>query len=60
MGIEGGWWNFTPDTEYETCPDCGGTGKENCTLDWICYTCGGLGRIKKKSSEDNDEIESGF
>ena len=54
MGIEGGWWNFTPDTEYETCPDCGGTGKDNATLDWKCYVCNGLGRIKKKNGEDDD------
>ena len=48
MGIEGGWWTFTPETEYETCPECGGTGKENATLDHKCYVCNGLGRIKKK------------
>lgn len=29
MGIEGVWWAFTSETEYETCPECGGTGKEN-------------------------------
>lgn len=54
MGIEGGWWSFTPETEYETCPECGGTGKENITLDCECYVCNGLGRIKKKNSEDDD------
>ena len=54
MGIEGGWWTFTPETEYETCPECGGTGKENITLDSECYLCNGLGRIKKKNSEDDD------
>ena len=47
MGIEGLWWKFTSETEYETCPECGGTGKENVTLDR-------LGRIKKKNSEDDD------
>ena len=54
MGIEGGWWSFTPEIEYETCPECGGTGKDNATLDWKCYVCNGLGRIKKKNSEDDD------
>ena len=37
MGIEGRLWSFTPETEYETCPECGGTGKDNATLDCKCY-----------------------
>ena len=49
MGIEGRLWSFTPKTEYETCPECGGTGKENITLDSECYLCNRLGRIKKKN-----------
>ena len=23
MSIEGGWWTFTYEDEYETCPECG-------------------------------------
>ena len=30
------------------------TGNENITLDSECYVCNGLGRIKKKNSEDDD------
>jgi DnaJ-class molecular chaperone len=44
-------WDFD-DIDYETCPDCCGTGKDNYTLDWKCYTCNGLGRIKTKRNRD--------
>ena len=55
MGIEGSWMTFTYETEYETCPDCGGTGKDTATLDWKCYRCNGLGRIKKEEKEEKSE-----
>lgn len=48
MGIEGCWWNFTPEIEYETCPECGGTGKDNASLDCKCYFCNGLGEFKRE------------
>lgn len=51
-GIDGGWWAFTPETEYETCPECCGTGKDNATLDWKCYRCNGTGRVKESHSDD--------
>ena len=38
--------------EYKTCPECGGTGKDNATLDWKCYCCNGLGRIKTTHVHD--------
>ena len=46
---------YSYETEYETCPDCGGTGKDNATLDWKCYRCNGLGRIKKEEKEEKSE-----
>lgn len=51
MGIEGGWWSLTLETEYETCPECGGSGKDNATLDWKCWGCNGIGRIKVSSDK---------
>ena len=53
MGIEGGWWSFTPEDEYKTCPECGGSGKDNDTLDWKCWRCNGIGRIKLSSKEED-------
>ena len=53
MSIEGGWWTFTPERSYRTCPECGGTGKDNATLDWKCWGCNGIGEIKEKEKEDD-------
>lgn len=41
-----GWWNYVSETEYKTCPECCGTGKDNSSLDHKCYYCNGTGRIK--------------
>lgn len=54
MGIEGGWWTFTPEIRFETCPECGGSGKDNATLDWKCWRCGGSGEIKVEDKEDDE------
>lgn len=54
MPIEGGWWSFTPETRYETCPECGGSGMNNGTLDSKCWHCNGTGEVKaddKRSEE---------
>lgn len=32
----------------KTCPECGGSGKDNATLDWKCWKCNGIGIIKIK------------
>ena len=52
MSIEGGWWTFTYEDEYETCPECGGSGKDNATLDWKCWNCNGIGRVKIVKEKD--------
>lgn len=48
MGIE----DMFPEKgdKYKTCPECCGTGKDNDTLDHICFECNGTGRIKKVKS----------
>ena len=53
MGIEGGWWTFAPERSYRICPECGGTGKDNATLDWKCWRCNGIGEINEKEKEDD-------
>ena len=52
MSIENRW-DYDPPTR-KTCPECGGTGKDNATLDWKCYMCNGLGTIEI----DKDERET--
>ena len=46
------------DFTEETCPECCGTGKENATLDWKCYTCNVTGRVKVVN-RDSDLEEVG-
>lgn len=40
------------DDTYITCPECCGTGKDNYTLDWECFECGGTGKIKNPEKEE--------
>ena len=35
-----------------TCPECGGSGKDNATLDWKCWRCKGLGTIRDEDDDD--------
>ena len=51
-GIDGGWWTFTSEIRYITCPECGGSGKENSRLDCGCFRCGGSGEIRKDDDDD--------
>ena len=46
-----GYGYFIDEDEYEntkTCPECGGTGKDNDTLNCSCYLCNGRKRISNK------------
>lgn len=52
MGIEGGWWTFTPETDYKTCPICNGTGIDN-SLDHNCQRCGGTGSIRVENNTED-------
>lgn len=55
-GIDGGFhWEYERYSyrQDNTCPECGGTGKENKTLDCKCWRCGGLGSIK--TGVDNEK-----
>lgn len=36
----------------KTCPECGGSGKDNASLDWKCYYCDGLGKVSKEKYND--------
>ena len=49
-GIEGGWWTYTSESKYKTCPICGGTGKDS-TLDWKCFRCGGSGEVREDDED---------
>lgn len=48
------YWRDTDIPIEKTCPECAGTGKDNFTLDWVCGTCNGIGKIYVK--EDCDSI----
>lgn len=50
MGIEC-WWNYAFPTR-KTRPECGGSGKDNLTLDCKCWRCGGSGEIDIDKSKD--------
>lgn len=54
MPIEGGWWTYTLERKRKTCPECGGSGKDNATLDWKCCRCKGLGMIKEEDKDDDN------
>ncbi len=41
----------------KTCPECGGSGKDNATLDWKCWRCNGSGEVD--IDEDNDKVNGG-
>ncbi len=41
MGIE--CWRDYDLPKRKTCPECGGSGKDNATLDWKCWRCNGSG-----------------
>lgn len=47
MGIEC-WWQYDPEYDIpsaKTCPECGGSGKDNVTLNCDCWRCKGSGKI---------------
>lgn len=57
--IEGGMiimayhiWDEDKYSQYKECPYCGGSGKDNATLDATCYHCHGTGEIFKKEGDD--------
>ncbi len=56
MSIEP-WRDYEFDNEYETCSECGGSGKDNATLDWKCWKCDGIGRIKIKNRKIKNECK---
>jgi len=43
MGIEC-WWDYDL-PKKRTCPECGGSGKDNATLDWKCRRHNGSGEV---------------
>lgn len=52
MPIESGWWTYTSEKKCIICPECGGSGKDNATLDWKCWRCKGLGTIRDEDDDD--------
>ncbi len=50
----------TAEPEYEECPDCGGTGKEERSCKWHdreCATCNGSGQVIKRRVDIFEEGE---
>lgn len=46
MVIETMFLEDTEDSKFKTCPECGGNGKDNDTLDWQrCWLCDGIGKV---------------
>ena len=56
MGIEGGWWAFTSESEYKTCPMCNGSGINTRTLD-DCRVCNGSGEVKVNTESEDKNYE---
>lgn len=42
--------DYDREERYVTCPRCGGSGKNNDTLDCNCYLCQGTKRVPKSEA----------
>ena len=51
MPIESFWRSYIP-KKIKICPVCNGSGKDNDTLNHICWKCGGSGNIGIKRTKD--------